>query len=108
MSLLKTIHNAVNTVYNWALLSSANPNQASLTVKFLLTAQIPIVMNAILFGCNFHVACIPVTSDQLAVVSQDVANIIFYILTTIGYVGAAIAFVRKVYLTIRGQHASVQ
>lgn len=98
----------MNTLWNWLLLSSANPNESSLTIKMLLTAQIPMVVSAIAFGCTFHVACAPVTSDQLLAGAQDVVNVFFYVFTTVSYIIAAVAFIRKLYLTIRGQHAGLK
>lgn len=105
--ILKYIHNAVNTAMNWLLLSSANPNQASLTIKFFLTGLIPYALNGLFYACGFHVACIPVTSDQLAAHVQEFANVVFYALSIVAWIGGAVAFVRKVYNTIRGQHASL-
>lgn len=106
--MFKIIHTWVNTAMNWLLLSSAHPDQASLTVKFFLTALIPYAVNATVFACGLHVACVPISSDQLVNFVESIVNIVFYALSLVAWIGAAIAFVRKIYLTLKGEHAGIQ
>lgn len=66
----KKIVSAVNEFYNWLLISSANPAQASLTFKGLLTALVPTAMAV------FGFAHIGVSSDMVGSFINGVAMVV--------------------------------
>ncbi len=88
---MKTIDKA----FNWLLLSSKDPKQASLTFKGILIGIIPLIMILLqLSNVQVSNAEVNIVINQATTIVKDFLFIVAAVVTTYGAV-------RKVYLTIK-------
>ena len=88
------------------MVSSADAEKMSLTIKFALVGAIPAIMQAIGLACGFNVLCIYTTPTELEAVALTIANLAYLTLSAVAAVGFILSFFRKVSRTIVGANAA--
>lgn len=103
----KTFSHWVDVAVKWVFLSSENPKQASLTVKFALLWVIPWLVKIAMLACGFGFTCISVDANWLTQLAGYVELIAYYGFALIGSLGALYAFGRKIGNTLEGNNAAL-
>lgn len=85
----------------WLLLSSSDPEKASLTIKSFGAAAATYI---IFFAGLFHKT---VGADDLNVLTNNVANFMGIALTAVSSIGAVIGIVRKIFTSLNGTNAVI-
>lgn len=98
---MKALKNGLNRLFNWMLMSAANPMQASLTFKGVLVAGSSLLINALGFA---HVMVDPTI---VGTIINDAVLVLQYALFTVGSVMTLWGAIRKVGLTLMGSNAPV-
>lgn len=99
--ILKAIGNYISVALAWLLLSSKNPGGVSLSVKAALTAGVSWL--TVLAGLGH----IQLPSADLTTLIDAVVQITQTGLILIGLVASAFGIVRKIALTLQGNHAGL-
>lgn len=91
----------IETIYTWLMVSSANPENTSLTIKAALAGAITI--GTMFLGlANIHVG----SADTTAFVDEVIA-IVQAIAALVAGVTGLYGLIRKIWLTLKGQHAGL-
>lgn len=90
----------MSTLWNWFVVSSANSSKWALTVKGILATVITVVTMIAGFA-HVQVGDLTPIADTIVAIVQALALVASLVVTLVG-------FVRKVVLTIRGEHAGLQ
>lgn len=93
--------NTISKIFSWVVLSSANPERVSLTVRAALIALIPFAMKLTLVGCTLGV-CVTTSEGELAAIANVLSNIAFWSLSLYAGIAFLVGVVRKFYTTIAG------
>lgn len=96
----------LSNVLKWILVSSADPDRWSTTVKMALLGLIPFIMQGIGITCGLHLVCPIVNVDELTGAFLSIANLVFYALSAVSIVGSVFAFMRKIVRTLTGTNAA--
>ena len=84
-------------IWNWFVVSSADPSKVSLTVKGVLVGIIPILVSILpIFGLKLD-------ATTLGDVAGSIESIINAVLTIVALALGIVGFVRKVYNTLGGK-----
>lgn len=98
---MKKLGHYFDVLWNWAVYSSANPGQISGTVKWALGACGTILTVVLGFG---HIG---LPSDIWTQLTDLTIQIVQTGLLFVTSVGTLVALLRKLYMSIRGEHASL-
>lgn len=79
--------------WNWLVLSSADPSQAALTAKGMITFAIPVLMYLVPIF-HFHV-----TPDNLNTLPGTIYDLVFWVFTTAASLMTVLGIFRKLWLT---------
>lgn len=90
----------MNNIWNWIVVSSADPSKTSLTVKAAGVLAIPYVLNSVKIACGVGLVCIGVDSASLNGLVDASAGIVEAALSLIGGIAFVYGFARKVALSI--------
>lgn len=96
----------LSNILKWVFVSSADATKVSLTIRLGLLAIIPYVMQTIGITCGLHLVCPAVNADLLNEIVSGVSNTIFLGLSLVASVGATVALIRKIILSLQGQNAA--
>lgn len=88
-------------IWAWIILSSKDPQSASLTVKSILTGG---VVYVVFFTGLFHYS---VTASQLTQIIDEVGNVVGFVLMAISALATLVGFVRKLFTTATGTNAVI-
>ena len=101
MKIILKIGEYCDKAWNWLVWSSANEGQVSSTVKygFLTTGT----LLTIVFGFSH----LQFPTDQWTAISDNVIGVLQDIGVMVGAIGTLVSAIRKIYLTIKGQHISL-
>ena len=88
------------TFWNWLVVSSADEDKLSLTLKGIFGAAVT-TLTVVLGFANIHVGDLTPVVDALITLIQAIAAVVSAVVTLYG-------LVRKVVLTITGEHAGLQ
>lgn len=91
----------------FVLLSSADPQKTSASLKFALLGAIPYIMHATGMVCELGYTCTTIDPNILEQIATVTADLIFSLLTLISLVGTAFGLVRKLYRTATGQNRAI-
>lgn len=91
-------------LFQWLLLSSANPSKFSLSVRMALLGVVPYILSIVTAACGFGLVCLGVEAEGLNQVVGVIENLVFWGLSIIAGVGFLIGFVRKLWLSISGEN----
>lgn len=97
----------IENLITWIFVSSANPRNASLTVKMALLGIVPWVMQAIGIACALDTICIDLDQSALEAIATDVAQIVYYGLTIVSSVGLLYGLGRKIWRTVFGDNQAL-
>jgi len=90
-----------DTAWKWLVYSSANPNQISGTIKYgFLTA-------GVLLSGALGFAHLQFPTDQWTAIGDNTIGAVQDILLSVGAIGTVVSGLRKLWLTIVGEHASL-
>lgn len=95
----------INSIFNWIVLSSKDPNKVSLTVRAALLAAIPGAIWALGTLCATAGVCIPIEDAELRAVANAAADLAFLTLSAVSAIGIIWGFFRKIWLTVTGKNA---
>ena len=103
--MLTKINAWANTVVRWFALSSADPTQASATIKFALLWLVPWVIKVAAVSCGIGIACLDfLNADWLNQLVGFIGNAAYFLFALAGTVGALYGFIRKVVITFQGKN----
>lgn len=97
----------INSIFNWIVLSSKDPNKVSLTVRAALLSAIPGAIWAVGTLCATGGVCIPIADDELRTVANAAADLAFLALSAVSAIGIIYGFLRKIWLTVTGKNAVI-
>ena len=85
---------------NWLWYSSQDPQKVSLTIKSTGILLIPYAVQVVGLSCSLGHVCIPIDASSLEALVSHIANVVLYVLLTLGAMGALFGAFRKMYYTI--------
>lgn len=94
-------------ILQWLMLSSADPSEISLSVKAPLLGLIPYILSVATTACGIGLVCLGVEATELNQVVGKIESIIFWFFSIIASIGFLIGFVRKLWLSIKGENQVV-
>lgn len=100
--------NYLITALRWLLVSSANPQQVSLTVRAIVLAVVPFTMQAIGLVCTIGYYCYAIDPSWFEQAGDAIANVVFYALSLLSAVGVVWGIVRKIYRTVTGRNYAIK
>lgn len=89
----------MKTIWNWLVVSSADPEKTSLTLKAAAVLTVPTILNTINLSCGIGIACFGVTSTDINSAVNAGVGVIEGVLYVFGGVAFLYGFVRKIVLT---------
>lgn len=98
---MKILGAIFDKIWVWAVYSSANPGKISSTVKWGLAGLGTIL--TIVFG--FEHAIFP--TDQLTGIGDQLIQLVQSVALVITLAGSIVSALRKIWMTIQGQHATL-
>ena len=101
MKVLSTVGRWLDTAWSWLVWSSANPQQVSSTVKYGFLTTGVLLTGALGF------AHLQFPTDQWTVIGDNTIAVLQDVGLTVGAIGTVVSGIRKVWLTLKGQHASL-
>jgi len=99
-NIMKSIGSFFDKVWNWVVVSSANPSQTSLTVKGALATATATILG-VLGAAHFQVAGLP---DFLNMFDVNAVLVVQYALGIVGAVSLVVGAIRKLYLSFTGSN----
>lgn len=100
---MKKLASLLEKTWSWLVLSSANANNISLTVKGALATGVASIIG-VLGAVHYQVPGLP---DSLNAITDQIVIIVQYGLGIVGGVSIIVGAVRKIWLSIVGKHAAV-
>lgn len=97
----------IEQAYVFLMVSSADPRKSSLTVRALALGVVPYIMQVTGMACSLGVHCVIVDPTLVDAIVTSVTDITFYTLTLVSVIGTIWGLIRKLFLTLKGEHAGL-
>ncbi len=94
-------------LFQWLMLSSADPRKTSLSVKMALLAIVPYVLNIASTACGLGLVCLGVDAEGLNQFVQVSENLVLWSLSIVAGIGFMYGFFRKLYRSATGDNKVV-
>jgi len=94
-------------LFRWVLVSSADAERYSLTLRAALIGAIPAILWATGAACGLELVCVEVSGDLLREISSGASNALFLALSAVSAAGTVYGLVRKIKLTATGKNAAL-